>query len=642
MSYIKCIAAFVFFVLPLAVASGQKYHTASSRALKAYVEAKEQYDFLFYDKAEKLLKEAISYDRKFYEAYMLLAEMQYNQKRNGEAAKNYRQAVRIDSLFYKPVFFNLAMAEMLSGDYQNALAHFKIYLDLNTSSEKNRAIAKKNILDCEFAISAVKNPVPYNPVNAGDSINTTNDEYWPSITADGKTMMFTRENRIAARGDNNREDFYLSTLVDGSYWSEAVNAGKPLNSMQNEGAQTISSDGSYMYFTACDRPGGLGRCDIYFSARGETNWTDPQNLGMPVNSSYWDSQPSISSNGRMLFFSSNRPNGFGGMDIWYSVMDNDGTWKEPKNPGQLINSAGDEMSPFIHFDGKTLYYSSNGLQGMGGFDIYRARMNNDTTWSKPENLGYPINTYNDEMGLIIDAKGDNAFFSTVRDAKRGKDIFYFKLYEAARPDPVSYFRGRVYDRLTMQLLKSEYELVDLSTGKTVSSGFTDTHGSFLVCLPSGNNYGLHVSKPGYLFYSDNFMFEGLHSATAPFNKKILLSPVMIGEVLELSNVFYEIDSWELKKESISELDRLYRLLEDNSNIIVEVAGYTDSTGTVSYNQTLSEKRSQAVVTWLTNKGIEMNRLKPRGYGSASPKGNNITAEGRKLNRRTEVRVIGKK
>jgi flagellar motor protein MotB len=200
----------------------------------------------------------------------------------------------------------------------------------------------------------------------------------------------------------------------------------------------------------------------------------------------------------------------------------------------------------------------------------------------------------------------------------------------------------VYDRETMQLLKSEYELADLNSGKIVSSGFTDTHGSFLVCLPAGFNYGLHVSKPGYLFYSDNFMLEGVHTAATPFNKKILLSPVKVGEVLQLSNIFYEVDSWELKKESVSELDRLYRLLKDNPDIIVEVAGYTDSTGTAAYNQALSEKRSRAVVTWLTNKGIEGNRLKPRGYGSASPVGNNITAEGRKLNRRTEVRVTGKK
>lgn len=622
-------------------AFGQNYHTSSSRAVKAYIDAREQYDFLYFNKAEKLLREAISYDRKFVEAYLLLADLYSNQKRFEEAAKNYRQAVKIDSLFYKPAFFSLASAEFMSGDYKRALNHFRIYLEFNTSSEKNKSIAQKNIKDCEFAIVAQKKPVPYNPLNVGDSINTSGNEYWPSITADGQTMMFTREENILRSPSETPEDFYISRLRN-NIWSRAVNAGSPLNTLLNEGAQGISSDGSYMYFTACNRPEGLGRCDIYYSSYDGRIWSAALNIGTPVNSKYWESQPSISANGRMLFFASNRPEGMGGMDIWYSVMGSNKKWKLPKNLGPLINTEGDEMSPFFHFDGKTLYFSSNGQTGMGGFDIYRSRMNEDTTWSKPENLGYPINTFNDEMGLIIDAEGQNAYFSTIRDPKRGKDIFSFNLYEAARPDPVSYFRGRVYDRETMKLLTSDYELINLKTGIVVSSGTTDAAGSFLVCLPSGFNYGLNVNKKGYLFYSDNFMLEGLHSAAKPYNKKILLNQVRIGETLQLSNVFYEVDSWALKKESISELDRLYRLLKENSDIIVEVAGYTDSTGTVTYNQTLSEHRSKAVVSWLTGKGIDSTRLKSRGYGSASPIGDNITQEGRKLNRRTEVRVIGKK
>ena len=620
---------------------GQNYHTSSSRAIKAYAEARQQYDFLYYNKAEKLLREAISYDRKFYEAYMLLAELYSNQQRHEEAAKNYRQALKIDSLFYKPAFFNLATAEFKTGDYVRALGHFRIYLEFNTGSEKNKATAQKGIKDCEFAISAKKTPVPYNPVNVGDSINTADNEYWPSITADGKTMMFTREKIIPGSTAQGQEDFYISTLRN-ARWSRAINAGAPLNTPENEGAQGISSDGSYMYFTSCNKPDGLGRCDIYFSSFDGKIWSAARNIGAPVNSRYWESQPSVSSNGRMLFFASNRPDGVGGMDIWYSVMGNNKKWKFPKNLGPLINTAGDEMSPFIHFDGKTLYFSSNGQTGMGGYDIYRSRMNDDTSWSRPENLGYPINTYNDELGLIIDAEGQNAYFSTIRDARKGKDIFSFVLYEAARPDPVSYFRGRVYDRVTMKLLTSYYELIDLKTGMVVSSGTTDVAGSFLVCLPSGQNYGLNVNKKGYLFYSDNFMFEGLHTASKPYDKRILLNPVRIGETMQLSNVFYEVDSWALKKESISELDRLYRLLKENPDIIVEVAGFTDSTGTVSYNQTLSERRAQAVVKWLTEKGIEGARLKSQGYGSASPIGDNITFEGRKLNRRTEVRVIGKK
>jgi hypothetical protein len=279
---------------------------------------------------------------------------------------------------------------------------------------------------------------------------------------------------------------------------------------------------------------------------------------------------------------------------------------------------------------------------MGGFDIFLTRMNADSSWSIPVNIGYPINTYNDELGLIIDAAGQNAYFSTIRNERQGKDIFYFQLYEAARPDPVSYFKGRVLDSETGKLLRADYELVDLKSGEIVTSGLTDASGSFLVCLPAGFNYGLNVNKSGYLFYSGNFMLEGVHSVTEPFIKRILLNPVMIGETLQLTNVFYEIDSWELKNESIAELENLYTLLKENADIIVEVGGFTDSTGEPDYNQVLSEKRAGSVVEYLTGRGITADRLTFKGYGASSPIGDNITDEGRKLNRRTEVKVIGRK
>lgn len=618
----------------------QKYHSNSSRAINAYVLGKEQYEFLYFANAEKKLLEAISYDSNFYEAYMLMGELFSKQRRFTESARYYRDAVKIDSLFYKPVFYSLGFAEMMSGDYKRALAHFTIYTDFKTGSDKNSSSAAKGIADCKFALTAIASPVPFNPKSLGDSVNTSNDEYWPSLTADGQTLMFTRQMRAGGNYTRNQEDFYFSTLRAGN-WGKARNAGTPLNTPQNEGAQSISSDGSYMYFTACDRAGGKGKCDIYFSGFDGSGWSVPINIGPPVNTSAWESQPSISSNGNLLFFASNRPGGLGGMDLWYSVRTANGKWSAPKNPGKVINTAGDEMSPFIHFDGKTLYFSSSGHPGMGGFDLYLSRMREDSTFSMPVNLGFPINTYNDELGLIIDATGQDAYFSSVRDEKLGKDIFYFTLYESARPDPVSYFRGKVFDRETMKLLKSDYELVNLKTGQIVSSGPTDASGNFLVCLPVGYNYGLNVNKTGYLFYSDNFMLESVHSATKPYIKRVLLNPIKVGEIMQLANIFFGFDSVELKKESVTELAKLSKLLNENPAIIVEVGGYTDSIGTQAYNISLSERRAKTVVKYLIDKGIEPGRLKIRAYGAASPIGTNITDEGRKLNRRTEVRIIGK-
>lgn len=621
------------------VTCAQQYHTTSNKALKNYKQGLTAYDYIEFKEAESFFRQAVETDNRFYEAYMMLGELLQKEKRYGESAQCYQKAVSIDSTFYMPVFYSLATSEMMSGDYADALIHFKVYLSQDKISEKNRKDAAKNLENCRFAEEAVRHPVPFSPVDVGDGINTPDDEYWPSITADGQTLMFTRQERYSDyNGRPGQEDFYISRFSDGK-WQKAVNAGSPLNTPQNEGAQTLSSNGNYMYFTACERPGGAGSCDIYFSSYSDGKWSIPVNLGSPVNTAYWESTPSISSDGKTLYFSSNRPGGFGGKDLWRSTLSDDNKWSVPVNLGKTINTDGDEMSPFIHFDGKTLYFSSNGRPGMGGFDIYFSKMLNDSTWTVPQNLGYPINTVNDEMGLVIEAGGKKAYFSSKRDESQGKNIYTFNLYESIRPEPVSYLKGNVTDKETGQSLVADYELINLSSGKSVNKGKTDREGNFLVCLPSGLNYGLNVSREGFLFYSDNFMLEGRHPAVRPYIIRIKLSPLKLGEKMLLSNIFFEVDSWQLKNESVSELDKLVKLLNDNKKLVVEIGGYTDSTGTSEHNLVLSEKRAISVVSYLSGKGIESGRLKYKGYGNQSPVGDNITEEGRKLNRRTEVKII---
>jgi outer membrane protein OmpA-like peptidoglycan-associated protein len=619
----------------------QKYHTTSAKALKAYKAGQTAFDYIDYLNAERYFNQAIETDANFYEAYMMLGELLSKLKRYGEAATNYQKAVSIDSTSYLPVFFNMATAEMMSGEYEKALNHYEVYLAQDKISEKNKFIAERNLKNCEFAIEAVKTPVPFSPESVGVGINTSHDEYWPSITADGQTLMFTRQTRP---GENvlrkmiSQEDFYIS-YRSGNTWEEALNAGAPLNTSQNEGAQSLSSDGNYMYFTACDRPGGLGSCDIFFSAFNNGKWSFPVNLGSPVNTSHWESQPSINADGRILFFSSNRPGGLGGKDLYYSLKKSNNRWGLPINLGEGVNTSGDEMSPFIHFDGRSLYFSSDGRPGMGGSDIFLTRMLDDSTWTKPVNLGFPINTYNDETGLTIESGGQKAYFSSKRDEKEGKNIYSFRLYEAVQPHPVAYLKGKVTDKVTGQMLAAEYELVNLSTGLSVFNNRTDDNGNFLVCLPSGNNYGLNVSKDGYLFYSENFMLEGQNSVLEPFLKDILLSPFRVGEKMLLANVFFEVDSWQLKKESVAELNKLSGLLENNTELKVEIGGYTDSTGSDEHNLSLSEKRALSVVDFLVKSGIRPERLSYKGYGNSSPVGDNITSEGRKLNRRTEVQIV---
>jgi outer membrane protein OmpA-like peptidoglycan-associated protein len=267
-------------------------------------------------------------------------------------------------------------------------------------------------------------------------------------------------------------------------------------------------------------------------------------------------------------------------------------------------------------------------------------MKDDSTWTEPRNLGYPINTASDDMGLVIEASGQNAYFSSKRDNENRKDIFFFKLDESVRPNAVAYLSGTVIDKETGRSLMAEYELINLSTNRVTMRNTTDENGNFLICLPSGFNYGINISNPGYLFYSENFMFEGEHSVMEPLIKKIYLNPLKVGEKMLLSNVFYEIDSWELKKESVAELNNLVELLASNKGLIVEIGGHTDSTGTDEHNLILSERRALSVVDYLVNNKISVTRLTYKGYGNTSPIGDNVTYEGRRMNRRTEVKITG--
>lgn len=635
-------AAILFaFAIFSAHSLAQDLHTRSNRALKAYNDGKTAYDFFNYNDAEKFLIDAIERDTGFIEASLLLAELYKDTRKYEKSEDEYCRVMRIDSLFFIPAIFSMAEVQFFEGKYKNSLENFYKYLRQKVTQPALQKRSDRYIEDCLFALEKIKNPVSFHPVSLGDSINTAFDEYWPAITVDDALLMFTRQVGTSDRGigaSSSQEDFYFSERRD-SVWSRARSIGEPLNTRMNEGAQTLAAGGQYMYFTACNRPDSKGGCDIYYSIRGSKGWVQGININSPVNSPYWDSQPSVSADGLRLFFVSNRPGGQGGMDIWYSNLKSDGGWTDPENLGPEINTAGDEMSPFIHFDGKTLYFASNGRPCMGGFDIYMSKTDGLGNWSEPENLGYPINTQSDEMGMIINSSGEIAYFSSAVNPKNGKDLFYFELPEELRPEPVSYFEGSVFDRVTGKKLKSTYELINLSTKETAMKSFTDDGGNFLVCLPTGQNYGLNVTRDNYLFFSENFMIEGDHPVSEPYRKQIGLSPIRKGEKMALYNVFFETNSWELKEESVIELTRLFELLAANNKVTVEIGGHTDSAGTEEHNLLLSEQRALAVRNFLIGKGIPVSRLHYRGYGKTQPVSDNESEEGRRRNRRTEITIV---
>jgi len=620
--------------------TGQNLHTRSGRALKYYDLGRRDYELLYTDRAETNLKIAVAEDGQFYEAHILLGQLYSDQGDWEKAVTHYRKAVSVDSLYFTPALFNLGKAELRTGRYQEAKSHLEAYLQQSRTTPKLRAEAERLISNSIFALSFPGALFQTEPLSVGDSVNTEFDEYWPSVTGDRSELFFTREvRRASAYGRDRQEDFYISRWTGEDYWGLARNAGAPLNTAGNEGAQSIASDGRSMYFTACDRNDGLGRCDLYYTAFDGVRWSPGTNLGQPVNSTYWESQPSISPNGRMLFFVSNRPGGMGGMDIWYTIQGTDGKWGKPVNPGKTINTAGDEFSPFIYFNSRTLYFSSDGRESFGGHDIYHTKLNADSSWTDPKNLGPAVNTPADETGLIIESSGKRAFFSSVREKSKGKDIYYINLPESIQPEPVSYLKGSVIDRTNGKPLKARFELTDLTNRNTVIASATDNKGGFFVCLPSGFRYGLNVTADGYMIYSENFNFEEGYTSAEPYRKTIGLNKVRKGEFMRMYNVFYNTDSWELLEESMPELEKLLEFLFINPTVVVEIGGHTDADGTDEHNQLLSESRANSVKEFLVKRGVKADRLFVHGYGEGSPVADNDTPAGKKLNRRTEITIL---
>ena len=298
------------------------------------------------------------------------------------------------------------------------------------------------------------------------------------------------------------------------------------------------------------------------------------------------------------------------------------------------------MSPFIHSDGRTLYFSSDGLIGMGGYDIFMSKLDNNGNWSHPVNLGYPINTNRDEIGLIVNARGDKAYYSSDIDPQQGKDIFVFDMPQPTRPESVTYMKGKIFNSITSLPLKAQFELTDLNTGSIINFSYSDSiTGEFLVCIPTDHNYMLNVSKQGYLFFSENFAMNGTYDADEPFLKDIPLHPLQVGLSIVLKNIFYETDSFALKRESIAELRKVVDFLQQNPNVHIEISGHTDNVGNKEYNQRLSENRARTIAEYLIDSNIESDRVRYQGYGMNMPVANNDSEENRALNRRTELKII---
>lgn len=634
---IKTALCFLLFAPALCFAQLTTIDNARGAAKEYYEKADHHYAFGRLEMADSLLHLAVKEKDNFIDAWILMGQINLQFLKHFDVAtKAYEKVKLLKSDYLSDVEFQLAQCYINQGQYGKARTSLQAFLAQPRINGQSRLLSEKMLKDCDFAEKAMQNPVKMKPVNLGPGVNTAEDESMPSLTADGKYLYFTRH---FGTGQYQDEDIYVA-INSSAGFTKANSAGETVNTEEYiEGAQSIAPSGKYLFFTSADRRDGVGRADIYMSRKTGDMWERPNNIGSPVNSPGWDAQPCISADGRTLFFASVRGTGKGGSDIWYSNLTDNGTWSELQNLGEGINTQYDEMRPFLHPDGNTLYFSSNGWPGMGNYDIFVVRKDATGKWGTPENLGYPINTPGDEVGIFVSTDGGTAYYASEQKDSYGQmDIYSFDMPETGRPAFTSYIKGNVFDNDNRDPLYSSIQIYDLSTGKLYSSLSTDrVNGNFLSTLPAGKDYAVEVMKDGYLFYSHNISLKNAKGGV-PFELNIPLKRIKVGEKVVLNNVFFESEKYELKKESKAELDVILKMIEKNPSLKIEIGGHTDNSGTEEKNKALSENRAKSVYQYLIEQGVSADRLSYKGYSSTQPIAGNDTPEGKAKNRRTEFTV----
>lgn len=629
------------------MAQKETYTTSNKKAIKLFESGKEYFIIGALEDARQNLLKALALDSNFAEAHVYLGETYFMANLYQEAAREYAKGVSLAPEKMVRAYRPLASLHEILMQYGESIQAYTDYLTYKEKvREDDRLFVENEIARLTILKNLFENPVPFNPVNLGPNINSDRDEYHPALPVDESMILYTVV--IPGRGGcrtstGAEEDFFIS-YRDSNGWQPRANLGSPINTYCNEGAGALSPDGTKLFFASVtreeDNPDKSQ--DLYVSTRSNKSWGNPVPLSYAINSRFFDSQPSFSADGKTLYFTSKRSGGYGDGDIYTSQLLANGAWSEPVNLGTQINTSGDDISPFIHPDGKTLYFASSGHPGFGGTDFFYSRKQDDGSWSTPVNLGYPINSTDHERSLIINAAGTKGYFASKREGGYGGyDLYVFDLYEEARPLIVTYLKGKTYDGKTLQNLGAKFELIDLETSEvTVQSISDNTTGEFLLTLPQNHNFALNVSKNGYLFYTQNIHVSETNTAADPLLLDIPLEPIALNGKIVLNNVFFDTDLFNLKPESYVELNKLVATLNENPTVKIEIGGHTDNQGTKQHNLELSKNRATAVYNYLVSQGIDANRLSYKGYGDTLPVGDNSTEKGRAENRRTEIKITG--
>lgn len=648
----KRLSIFVMVVLAFCVGTTSAFGQNEKKALK---NADRHLGFDEYKQAIPYLKEAVGYNPKNALSQYLLGKCLFINYEKTQAVKHFEAAYKLNkevdselSLYYaRCLHYKLRFEEAIT-QYQRALTKIK---------SKDAAYREVQIAieHCKYGMKAIEDPVNAKIVNVGPPINTQYAEHSPVINADESVLIYTTiyPSNTGCKGDPMcpLEDIYMTEKV-GEKWGKPEPI-KSVNTSNHDATIGLSPDGQKLFIYK-NPPGGG---DIFTSDLEGRNWSKPSSIGSPINSKYWEEVVSIAPDNKTIFFTSERPGGRGKSDIYMAKITEEGEWGEPVNLKEL-NSPYEERSPFIHPNGVELYFSTDGRPDcIGGFDIFRSVLQEDGSWSTPENIGYPINTPDDDIYFVLSADQKTGYYASAKEGGYGnKDIYKIVMPEeeevvavvedTLKPAPVvknalTILKGVIRDAKTQKPVEASLQVIDNEKDVVVANfNSNSATGKYLVTLPSGKNYGIRVESPDYLFKSVNVNIpksEGFQEII----KDVDLDKIEIGKAIVLNNIFYDYDKATLRPESKAELERLHQFMSDNPSVKVEIGGHTDSDGSDSYNQDLSERRSQSVVKYLQDKGIPINRMVAKGYGEKVPMVANDSPENKQKNRRTELKILEK-
>lgn len=629
------------------------------RAVKTFREAFDLFRDREFQQASQLFKEVVKIEPGVADSYFYLGYISFKLQQNVKAAETYLlKAVEIcpETDIYAYYF----LGDIYAGkeDWGKAAFYLKEFVKDPALIDNDGDLKRAQDLYkwCRFYNDMFSRPVPFDP-RFIPGICTPNHEYLPTISHDGELAFYTRVIEMPPRKDDIfQKSYFKESLYFSTRQGNTFDGGQPMpypfDQTENIGSLTLTLDNRELYVAIgkinSDNYMNVDICYSYQDADGI--WSDLVPVPGINGPKTWETMPSVSSDGKTLYFVSDRPGGFGAGDIWVTRKSEDGKWSEPENLGPVINTAGEEKTPFIHTDSQTLYFSSGdalegggaGHAGLGGLDIFFSKKKEDGQWSKPLNIGYPINTESDESGFFVSTNGMTGYFTTNKlNGPGGYDVYSFDLYEAARPEQVFLIKGEVSQEDHKEPTKTRVEIMNVKTKKITEIPVDSVTGKYVAAIVFRNDYIMTVKKDDYAYESKYIAVEDSLIPPEPVKIDFEIKPIEVGKSYRLNDIYFATNSAELNDESRSVLDGFIVFLQENPNIKVSIEGHTDNVGKDEDNLKLSTDRARSVYEYIMEKGISGSRLLYRGFGEEKPVASNDTPDGRSKNRRTEFVIIEK-